>query len=156
QRRLGDEQAALRRVATLVAADTPPEQVFGRVTEEVCRLLAIPSAVLLRFEGTEAATVVAQYGDRVSVFKLGTVVDLVEGLVATSVLRTGLPARVEHYDGVPGEIGELVRALGVHSAVAVPIALAGTTWGALVATFGADEPEPPHTERRMQAFAELV
>ena len=65
QRRLGEEQAALRRVATLVAADIPPEQVFQNVTEEVCRLLGIPSAVLERFEGDETATVVARYGERV-------------------------------------------------------------------------------------------
>jgi signal transduction histidine kinase len=49
-----------------------------------------------------------------------------------------------------------VRGIGVQSALAVPIKLGGQTWGALVATFGEDEPEPPHTERRMQAFAELV
>jgi signal transduction histidine kinase len=83
-------------------------------------------------------------------------VELEEGLASTGVLRTGLPTRIESYEGVPGEIGWRVRAAGVSSAVAVPIMLAGETWGALVGTFGADEPEPPHTERRMQAFAELV
>ncbi len=156
ERRLAAEQAALRRVATLVAADISPEQVFQNVTEEVCRLLEIPSAVLERFESAETATIVARYGERVSSFPLGMLFDLEEGLASTVVLRTGLPARIETYEGVPGEIGERVRGIGVQSAVAVPIMLAGETWGALVATFGADEPEPPHTERRMQAFAELV
>jgi signal transduction histidine kinase len=156
QRRLADEQAALRRVATLVAADTPPEQVFGTVTEEVCRLLGIPSAVLERFESASTATIVARYGERLSEFEVGMVIELEEGLASTQVLRTGLPARVNSYEGVPGEIGERVRALGVGYAVAVPITLAGATWGSLVATFGADEREPPHTERRLQAFAELV
>jgi signal transduction histidine kinase len=156
QRRLGDEQAALRRVATLVAGDTPPEQVFETVTEEVCRLLGIPSAVLERFESPQTATIVAQYGERLREFTVGTLVELEEGLAATRVLRTGAPARIESYDGVPGEIGALVRASGVRSSVAVPIALAGETWGSLVGAFGADELEPPHVERRMQAFAELV
>jgi signal transduction histidine kinase len=156
KRRLGDEQAALRRVATRVAADAPPEHVFETVTEEVCRLLGIPSAVLERFEGADTATVVARYGERVSEFKVGSVIELEEGLASTHVLRTGQPARVGTYDGVPGEIGERVRSVGVRSAVAVPITLAGETWGALVATFGADEPEPPHIEHRMEAFAELV
>jgi PAS domain S-box-containing protein len=156
QHRLGDEQAALRRVATLVAADIPPEQVFQTVTEEVCGLLGIPSAVLERFESAETATVVAQYGERVSAFEVGTVMPLEQGLAATRVLETGLPVRVSSYDGASGEIGRLVRAAGVNSSLAVPIKLAGATWGALVAAFGADEPEPPHTERRMEAFAELV
>jgi PAS domain S-box-containing protein len=156
QRRLGEEQAALRRVATLVAADIPPEQVFQTVTEEVCRLLEIPSAVLERFESGERATIVARFGERVREFDVGMVIDLEDGLASTRVLRTGVTARVDSYDGVPGEIGERVRRVGVRSALAVPIKVAGATWGALVATFGADEPEPPHTERRMQAFAELV
>ncbi|HUZ28959.1 MAG TPA: hypothetical protein VMU90_06945 [Solirubrobacteraceae bacterium] len=34
---LADEQAALRRVATLVAGGTVPEAVFAAVTEEVGR-----------------------------------------------------------------------------------------------------------------------
>jgi hypothetical protein len=41
QERLGqlaEEQAALRRVATLVARATPPEAVFAAVTEEVGHL----------------------------------------------------------------------------------------------------------------------
>ena len=42
QRRLADEQAALRRVATAVAASTDPRRVFGVVTEEVARLLRRP------------------------------------------------------------------------------------------------------------------
>jgi signal transduction histidine kinase len=156
QRRLGEEQAALRRVATLVAADIPPEQVFQNVTEEVCRLLGIPSAVLERFESDKLATVVASYGERVRGFEIGTPIELREGLASTVVLRTGLPARIESYAQVGGEIGGRVRGMGVESSVAVPIKLAGATWGALVVPFGADEPEPPHAERRLQAFAELV
>ncbi|MFL6034857.1 MAG: PAS domain-containing protein [Gaiellaceae bacterium] len=156
QRRLAEEQAALRRVATLVAADIPPEQVFQNVTEEICRLLGIPSAVLERFESDKTATVVARYGERVRGFELGTSIELREGLASTAVLRTGLPARIESYAGVGGEIGGRVRGMGVECSVAVPIKVAGATWGALVVPFGADEPEPPHAERRLQAFAELV
>ena len=37
QRALADEQAALRRVATLVASGVPPSRVFEQVTEEVAR-----------------------------------------------------------------------------------------------------------------------
>src|SRR5690349_12949109 len=44
QRALAAEQAALRRVATLVAADPPPSRVFQQVTEEIGRLLKLPGA----------------------------------------------------------------------------------------------------------------
>ncbi len=157
QRRLGEEQAALRRVATLVAGDAPPEEVFQTVTEEVCRLLGIPSAVLERFEDPETATIVARYGDRaLGEFEVGTLVGLEEGLAALRVLRTGAPARVDSYDELPGEIAERMRALGFRSTVAVPITVAGATWGALIAALRAAESLPAETERRMQAFDELV
>ena len=35
-RRIADEQATLRRVATLVARGAPPDQVFAAVAEEAC------------------------------------------------------------------------------------------------------------------------
>ena len=44
QRALAGEQAALRRVATLVAEESPPSRVFQQVTEEVGRLLGLPDA----------------------------------------------------------------------------------------------------------------
>jgi PAS domain S-box-containing protein len=157
QRRLADEQAALRRVATLVAGDAPPEQVFQAATEEVCRLLGIRSAVLERFEGERTAMVVARYGDRaIDGFDPGTVVHLEEGLAALHVLRTGGPARVESYDELPGEAAATMRALGFRATVAVPVKVAGAIWGAMIAALREAETLPPQTERRMQAFAELV
>ena len=58
QRALADEQAALRRVATLVASGAPPSRVFEQVTEEVARLLGMPGASLMRYDGARTATVV--------------------------------------------------------------------------------------------------
>ena len=49
-RALADEQAALRRIATLVASEAPPRAVFEQVTAEVARLLGAPSASVLRYE----------------------------------------------------------------------------------------------------------
>jgi PAS domain S-box-containing protein len=95
-RRLAEEQAALRRVATLVAGDVAPEQVMQTVTEEVCRLLGIPSAVLERFEADGTATIVGRYSERPPTgFEIGSSLPLDEGMSALKVLRTGEPARVE-------------------------------------------------------------
>ena len=71
QRRLADEQAALRRVATLVAGDPPPEQVFQAVTEEVCGLLGLRTAVLHRFEDATTSTIVGKFGDPTGAFEPG-------------------------------------------------------------------------------------
>jgi signal transduction histidine kinase len=156
-RRLVEEQAALRRVATLVAGDPPPEHVFQAVTEEVAELLGIHEAVLERFEQGDWATVVGRFGERASEgFALGTVIPIVEGFAAWQVRRTGAPSQVKTYEHFDGELAERVRSLGFRSTVAVPITVAGSTWGALIAALTEKDSLPPETERRMQAFAELV
>jgi signal transduction histidine kinase/PAS domain-containing protein len=156
-RRLAEEQAALRRVATLVASDAAPEQVFQLVTEEVSRLLGIREAVLERFVDDETGTVVGRYG-RVMTggFEIGSTLPIEEGLTAWQVLHTGAPARVDSFEGAPGELAQRIRALGYRATVGVPIVVAGSIWGALVAALQEGDELPPETERRMQAFAELV
>ena len=157
QRRLAEEQAALRRVATLVASDPPPEVVFQAVTEEVARLLGIREAILERFVDAQTGTVVGRFGDHMTGdFEVGSTLPLEEGLAAWKVLHTGAPARVDSFEGATGELGRRVRTLGYRAAIGVPIVVAASTWGALVAALRDGESLPPETERRMQAFAELV
>ncbi len=152
--RLAEEQAALRRVATLVAGDAPPERVFQAVTEEACTLLGIRSGLLLRYEDGARATVVGKFGEPAGEFTLGSVLELEEG-AALRVLRTGAPARVR-YDDLPGSIAKRMLALGFCSSVGVPISVAGETWGVLITALRAGESLPAETESRLQAFAELV
>ena len=61
-RRLADEQAALRRVATLVAQQTPQEEVFAAIAEEIGRLLAVDSIQMIRYVDDRDAVVVAGWG----------------------------------------------------------------------------------------------
>jgi PAS domain S-box-containing protein len=154
QQRLGAEQASLRRVATLVAGNAAPEQVFQTVTEEVCRLLGLRTAVLHRFEDVQTSTIVGKFGEPTGRFELGNVVELETG-AALDVLRTGAPARSDYTDLVGTGAVEL-RALGFRGSVGVPITVAGVTWGALVVALREEEVLPLETERRLQAFAELV
>ena len=58
--RLADEQAALRRVAMLVARQSSPAEVFGAVADEVARLLGTDAVGMLRFEPDGTASLVAQ------------------------------------------------------------------------------------------------
>ena len=60
-RQLAEEQAALRRVATLVAHATPPEAVFATVAEEVGRLLAVDFAILVRYDPQDTLEVVGTW-----------------------------------------------------------------------------------------------
>jgi PAS domain S-box-containing protein len=151
--RLVDEQAALRRVATLVAHGARPSAVFDAVTAEVAELLKVSAVSLARYDGDEL-TVLAQrgqphvrVGDR---FPIG-------GANATSiVLRTGRPARVDDAGQWSGHIGDVARRVGARSIVAAPLVVDGRTWGMLAATWTDGEPPPADTEERMARFAELL
>ena len=95
--RLAAEQAALRRVATLVASEPPPKEVFGLVTEEATRLLAAESGLLLSYDDDHTAAVVVGHWSQIETpaFPLGTVLPL-EGETLTSIVpRTGKAARME-------------------------------------------------------------
>jgi PAS domain S-box-containing protein len=153
-RRLAAEQAALRRVATLVAGNARPEEVFQTVTEEVCRLLGLRTAVLHRFESATSSTIVGTYGVAAGPFELGSEIELELG-AALRVLETGAAARCEYADVDGDDAAELLR-LGFVRSVGVPITVAGVTWGALVVALREDETLPIATEHRLAAFAELV
>jgi GAF domain-containing protein len=58
-RRIADEQAALRRVATLIARGVEPSEVFSAVTEEMRQCLRMKTAGLWRFEASGEITLVA-------------------------------------------------------------------------------------------------
>ena len=92
-RLLAEEQAALRRVATLVAREPSPEAVFAAVAEEVGRLLGVENTLEYRFEADGAATVVAIWGEPDVGVPIGTRVTLEWESVAARVHRTGRPAR---------------------------------------------------------------
>ncbi len=156
-RRLAREQAALRRVATLVASDAAPEQVFQLVTEEVCRLLGIREAVLQRFDDAKSSTIVGRFGSQMNNgIEIGSTLPIEEGLTAWTVLQTGAPARIDGLDGLTGELAERIRELGFRSTLGVPIIVAGSIWGIIGVGLREGEILPPETEQRIQAFAELV
>ena len=152
--RLAAEQAALRRVATIAAGDAAPEHVFQAVTEEVCGLLGLLSVLLLRYEDATTGTIVGRFGAPHDDFVLGNTLKLTEG-AARTVWRTGAPARVD-YEGLGGALAARMRKHGFRSSVAVPISVAGSTWGALIAGLRETETLTAGTEHRLEAFAELV
>jgi signal transduction histidine kinase len=154
--RLADEQAALRRVATLVARESPPADVFAAVGEEVGRLLGLADTAMFRYEADGAATVVASWGESVDALPVGTRMALGGENIASLVFRTGRPARIEDYAKATGTLGTYLRGLGVASAVGTPIVVDGRLWGAVVAAARQAEPLPARAESRMGEFTELV
>jgi len=157
QRALADEQAALRRVATLVASGVQPSRVFGQVTEEVARLLAVPGASVMRYDGSRTATVVGGWSeDGALSLPLGSTFDLDGDTVVAKVLRSGSPQRVDRYQETSGTLSETLQRSGYQAAVAAPVLVGGRLWGALGAATRSDEPMPAGLEQRLCDFAELV
>jgi GAF domain-containing protein len=155
-RRLADEQAALRRVATLVARESPPAEVFAAVAREVGQLLPAEDAAMLRYENDGTATVLATWGRHGEEFELGARMPVDGENVTALVHRTGRPARLDDYAGTSGAIGEQVRGLGTSSAVGCPIVVDGRLWGIIIAAQGVAEPLPVGAESRIGKFTELV
>jgi PAS domain S-box-containing protein len=154
---LADEQAALRRIATLVASQPKPEALFARVTEEVARALGVPSASLVRYEDSGAGVVVATFTETgTDGLPPGFSGNLDGDTAVARVRRSGRAERVDGYDGAGGAVGETLRSLGFNSSVAAPVAVVGHLWGALVASSRNPGGLPRDTERRLSDFAELV
>jgi PAS domain S-box-containing protein len=155
--RLAEEQAALRRVATLVAKEASPAEVFAKVAEEVANLLGEVECALLRDEGDGTASTVAAWGAGMSAhFPVGTRVPTDREGVLAFALREGRPRRIDDYSAVDEPAAEVARDHGIGSAVGLPIVVGGGIWGAIVAvSFGA-EPCPPETESHIARFADLV
>src|SRR4029077_3214509 len=103
-RRVAAEQAALRRVATLVARGVEPLEVFAAVAEEMRRCLPADTAGLWRFESDREITLVAAAADPEALTRwpLGTRTPVDGDTLATLVQRSGRPARIDSYDNVAG------------------------------------------------------
>ena len=154
--RLADEQAALRRVATLVARERPPAEVFAAVAEEVGRLLPVENTAMLRYEEDGSATFVASWGALGDVLVAGTQMPVEGENVTVLVRRTERPARIDDYATASGSLGDHMRKLGVTAAVGCPIIVDGGLWGTMVAAQRRPEPLPADTELRVSKFTELI
>jgi signal transduction histidine kinase len=152
--RITGEQAALRRVATLVARGTPPEEVFAAVTEEAGRLLSVDYATMARY-AQECENVVAAWSNTGAAFPIGAQVRLGGRNVPTLVFETGRAARIDDYTGASGPVAEVVRKLGLRAAVGVPVSVEGRLWGVMIAASDIG-PLPAGTEARLAGFTELA
>jgi GAF domain-containing protein len=154
--RLADEQAALRRVAVLVAQRTPTDQVFGAVVAEVARLLPISTAAMGRFDPDGLVTTVAAWSEVEVVLPIGRRWAPEGENVTTRVFRTGAAARIDDFSKVSGPLGERARPVGYQSAVGCPITVEGRLWGVIATASVAEESLPPDTEKRLESFTDLV
>ncbi|MDT7743966.1 MAG: hypothetical protein QOE59_3044 [Actinomycetota bacterium] len=155
-RGFAEEQAALRRVATLVARAAPPEEVFAAVTAEVGRVLSADITVLCRYDVDGVETVVGVWSSAGALpVAVGTRTRLDGRNVSTRVFRTGRPERIDDYSGATGPVGVFAREVGIRASVGVPISVEGRLWGVMIVATGAAWP-PEGSEARLTGFTHLV
>jgi PAS domain S-box-containing protein len=152
---LAEEQAALRRVATAVAAEVEPERLFGLVAEEVGRALDARIGNILRYDGDGAALVMGGWSDGAEAIPVGTTLVLDGDTIASTIWRTHRPARYDSLEGRTGSLVQTLRSTGIKAAVGAPVFVAGDLWGAVIISSD-DAPFPPEAEFRVGDFADLA
>ena len=153
---LAQEQAALRRVATLVAREADPSEVFAQVAEEVALLLGVGSVFMHRFEPNGGDTVVGSWGELDDALPLGTRLNPPPESITAVVRRTGRPARNDDFGNTAGPLEAYAGLRSVRSAVGSPIVVDGELWGSMAADTLSAEPIPADAESRIAEFTELV
>ncbi|MDX6410995.1 MAG: hypothetical protein QOE91_511, partial [Gaiellaceae bacterium] len=153
--RLVEEQAALRRVATLVASGAPSAEVFSAVAQEVAQVMHLPMVGVYRYDSDGLMTVIATVSDRPHVLQPGTRWPLDGQSMVEQVHRTGRPARVEDYADLPGALAAGARESRRNATAGAPIIVNGSVWGAMGMS-SPDGPLPDHAEDRLAEFTELV
>jgi PAS domain S-box-containing protein len=144
-RRLADEQAALRRVAILVAQGHDSHELFDTVCRESARLIDAAQVTLVQFGSGGGGQAIACWRAGAATVDLEAVAPLDEHPIAAVIRDTGGPQRTDN-----GEDGQ------VRSEVGAPIVLDGRRWGALVAQSAAPDGFPAETEARVARFADIV
>lgn len=156
--RVVEEQAALRRLATLVAHAAPPTEVFAAVAREAGNLLGVMHTVVARYEADGTAVRVGSWirdADLSSAFPVATRWTQEKGTVTEVVWRTWAPGRVDIYGG-DGRLSTLLRDRGVVASVGCPIIVGGSLWGVMIASASSAHPLPADTEQHMTDFTELT
>jgi hypothetical protein len=135
-RQFAAEQAALRRVATLVADGARPE-VFTAVADELAGLVGAEAAFVSRTdpisgkrgEPDKFMTVVGTFGRLSDAMPVGFRFKLEPGMVSMAAFESGRPARIKGEQMLTGPFGRLVGDLRMRAAVATPIVVEGRQWG---------------------------
>jgi PAS domain S-box-containing protein len=153
---LAAEQAALRRIATLVAGEADAELLFDAVASETGKLGHARTAAVLRYGKEGTATVVGRWSCATEreLFPVGSVLPLGDDSVVGLVHRTGGSVRVDAYS--EGAVGTRMREAGYVSAAGAPVVVSGRPWGAVIVASGSREPLGEDIERRLAPYASLL
>jgi signal transduction histidine kinase len=149
-------EAALRRIATLVARAAPPRDVFAAVTEEVGTLLPIERASMGRFEPDGTVTLLAGWSRTGEPLPPGDRWPLSPGDIGSTVASSGRPARTDSYTPASGWVDIVFANASIRSAIGTPIIVDARLWGVIIAGSSLERPLPADTEARLAGFTDLL
>nr|WP_082932033.1 GAF domain-containing protein [Gordonia sp. LAM0048] len=152
------QQAALRRVATLVASRVEPSEVFRAVTDELADELGVEHVTVVHFASSGSCEILAARDEGAGAESYGLAVGERMALggnnIATIVFDTGEMATLD-YSGANGPIGERLKRRGIRSGIGVPIVVEGHPWGAVIVGI-THRSAPLDLRLRLTDFADLV
>lgn len=153
---VAEQQATLRRVATLVANAADASGILPVVTDELARSLRLGNASLWRYESNGTVTLVTARDDprQAQVMPVGSRWKVEGRCLATLVAQTGRPARIDDYSSANGNVAALVRLVGLNCCAAAPVIVRNRLWG--MAVVGSATALPADTEHRVAEFTELI
>src|SRR6185295_10982538 len=145
QRRMTEEQSSLRRVATAVAAGSPPAGIFALVSLDVGHLLGADCTAIVRFQDADRAVVLGRWThDEHGAEDPEATVDVRPGSLLDR-LRCGEAIARDRMDGE------------YHcTRLAAPVRHGAAVWGALVGVANDPHEFAPGAEERLQDYAELI
>jgi signal transduction histidine kinase len=155
--RLVEEQTALRKVATLVAAGASDAQLMDTVMSEIARLFGAQRAGTVRWDG-DTIRVVGDWSAEGTTKTTGRTFSFGGDTLVARVVNSGATTRVESVDDLQTDFArQRWHELGIQSSIGAPIIVDGRVWGVITASRTTpDNPFPPLAERRLGDFAALV
>jgi PAS domain S-box-containing protein len=155
---MADEQAALRRVATLVAEGAGQDELVTAVTSEIGRLFGAQSANTIRWDGDSVRILGGWNAPGAQTNLPGRVFPYGGDTVTARVVQTGAPARIDSRDDLQTEVSQVRWVeLGLHATIGAPVVVDGRVWGVVTASrTHPDDPFPVGAEHRLGDFAALV
>ena len=156
--RVADEQAALRRIATLVAGGATESDLAAAVSSEIGGLFGAQSASVVRWDGDTIRVIGSWVTDAEDPRRAGAVLSYGGDTLTARVVETAAPARVDSADELKTEFGRQRWAeLGLQASIGAPILVDRKVWGVVAASrTEAGDTFPPGDEERLRDFSALV
>jgi PAS domain S-box-containing protein len=151
---IASEQAALRRVATLVARQATADELFAVVAREIAELLGAPWSSVLRYDSLGNVTLVGAWGERPALV-VGDTWPLNQALAAGIIWRTREPAIVDAAE-FDSPLAVAMIGAGLRFVTGVPIVVEGELWGAITVLERTVDALAPEVVGRLESFTELI